>query len=728
MANVAMNSLPHAAPVVRAKLPAKGLVARDRNPPLDAGHGMPGLPACGIGWSRMKWMAWGLTLFLFAARIGMADDIALSAGSAVKGTVLRLTTDSILVLQEDGKTRRVPRDTVTGFTLDFQTGDRCAQLTSMDGKSSFLVVSSFENLHFAGKDTGGKPVALPLADTREAVLYPVTKPLHILDVPYVRQKPDYCGEACIEMLSTFLGRPVSQDKVNELSGLGGKRGCHAEELVSVIKKLDLKIASEDSWPGVTEEDFFVERMRLLACLRRNHPVLLGVSGHYQARPVAASFDHIVLLIGYDLVSGRFIIHDPGRWQNWEISFASFIKHRQNNSRVLCQIEFGLFRNWKTRDGEEIPAELLELNDQGIRLKPAKGGPVTLSMDKLDPSSSDFITRLKAGQAVPRRGEPAALGYSYTRYLNARECALRGDKAEALSFLIRAMDAGFINFFQLTTDKAMDSIRKEKAFEALLANKDRFAADFIRDTTAEFLRTLGEGYKVLSETDSPYIVIGGGAKDNATKVTDVCRTVSDLLGRTLFKNKPTGAFIVVIPASMDDFVRKLGGKKTSAGFYNSANRTLTINLSTGSGTVAHEFTHALHFSDMEARGQLHPAWVREGLGSLYEASDPKEDWLEGLMNWRLPILRNALAAKKTFPLRTLFENSDRCFAEDANVAYAMSRHVFFFLQRRQLLFPWYAQYCENYATDPAGIRTLEKVYGKTLDEFEADWLEFVKTVK
>jgi hypothetical protein len=59
---------------------------------------------------------------------------------------------------------------------------------------------------------------------------------------------------------------------------------------------------------------------------------------------------------------------------------------------------------------------------------------------------------------------------------------------------------------------------------------------------------------------------------------------------------------------------------------------------------------------------------------------------------------------------------------------MSRHVFFFLQRRQLLFPWYAQYCENYATDPAGIRTLEKVYGKPLDEFEADWLEFVKTVK
>jgi hypothetical protein len=53
--------------------------------------------------------------------------------------------------------------------------------------------------------------------------------------------------------------------------------------------------------------------------------------------------------------------------------------------------------------------------------------------------------------------------------------------------------------------------------------------------------------------------------------------------------------------------------------------------TGSGTIAHEFTHALHFADMEALGQTHPIWEREGLGSLYEEPDPREDGLFGLVN-------------------------------------------------------------------------------------------------
>jgi hypothetical protein len=59
---------------------------------------------------------------------------------------------------------------------------------------------------------------------------------------------------------------------------------------------------------------------------------------------------------------------------------------------------------------------------------------------------------------------------------------------------------------------------------------------------------------------------------------------------------------------------------------------------------------------------------------------------------------------------------------------MSRYILFFLQSKQLLFPWYARYCENYAADPTGILTLEKVYGKSIEEFEKDWIAFVQTLK
>jgi len=46
--------------------------------------------------------------------------------------------------------------------------------------------------------------------------------------------------------------------------------------------------------------------------------------------------------------------------------------------------------------------------------------------------------------------------------------------------------------------------------------------------------------------------------------------------------------------------------------------------------------------MEALGQTHPIWEREGLGSLYEEPEPREDGLFGLVNWRLPLSRNRKA--------------------------------------------------------------------------------------
>ncbi|MDA1085801.1 MAG: C39 family peptidase [Verrucomicrobia bacterium] len=413
----------------------------------------------------MKWSAWSLVLFLLAARAVRADDVALTTGPAITGTILQLTTNSILLLQADGTTRTQARDTVKSFSLDFPAGDRCARVTNRDGTSSLLVVSSFTNDHFAGKDLEGKPATLRLGELLEAELYPVARPRHILDVPYVRQKPDYCGEACVEMVSTFLDRPVSQDKVNELAGLAGKRGCHGEELAAVINKLELKIASAGSWPGATADDFVAERMRLLTCLRQNHPVLLGLWGNYQVQQAGWTFDHIVLLIGYDLASERFIIHDPGRWPDWEVSFADFIKHRQNGRGQLSQIEFALFRNWKTLDGTEIAAELLELNDQTMRLKPATADAITLAIDKLDPPGRAFLEKLKRGQQAPPSVElPPELMYA-----RARECAQRGDKAAALTFLTRAVETGLINFALLQNDKALDSIREEPEFKALLAN-------------------------------------------------------------------------------------------------------------------------------------------------------------------------------------------------------------------------------------------------------------------
>ena len=58
----------------------------------------------------------------------------------------------------------------------------------------------------------------------------------IKDVPHVRQKPDFCGEACAEMFFRKLGRAITQDQVFEASGLDPVlgRGCYTAELKAAL--------------------------------------------------------------------------------------------------------------------------------------------------------------------------------------------------------------------------------------------------------------------------------------------------------------------------------------------------------------------------------------------------------------------------------------------------------------------------------------------------------------
>lgn len=359
--------------------------------------------------------------------------------------------------------------------------------------------------------------------------------------------------------------------------------------------------------------------------------------------------------GYDLVGERFIIHDPGRWPQWEISFPAFVHHRKNASGRLCQVEFALFRTWNTAANAEFPATLVALGERTIRVQPAAGDAIELPID-----------------------------------------ALRGNEL----------------------------------FKRLLAERDRIVAEFLTQATTMLLDRLGKTHAVVSSADDPYVVIAAGGAAAGKQTTGILRTIADLHGKTLFTNQARGGFIVVLTDDAEAFAALRGGgpeASGSAGFYNHGTRTLVIRRGTGTGTIAHEFTHALHFADMEALGQIHPIWIREGLGSLYEESDPRADRLVGLVNWRLPLLKKALAEGRTFPLRAFLENSERCFTEQTGVAYAMARYLCFFLQEKQVLGPRYARYCRNFADDRNGVRSLEEAYGKPLDQIEADWIEFVKSL-
>lgn len=325
------------------------------------------------------------------------------------------------------------------------------------------------------------------------------------------------------------------------------------------------------------------------------------------------------------------------------------------------------------------------------------------------------------QALP----PDWAGRDRAFFHTACAYARLGNKAQAAAHLKQAVDGGYVFFSAIEREPALDPIRGDDAYKALIARKvDCLKANAAR-RVGIYRNQLGASFTI--ETDDPYrlIVCTDLPADARGRVLQMLHAIADALGRDLFTQKPEVYIGLLVPANAADFARKIG-RPGVAGTYNPQNRTLIVNLATGPGTMAHEYAHALHFADMERRGQQHPMWVVEGLGALCEQSGIKDGRLVGVVNWRLPILKQAIGRQETIPLADLVAKSNTYFADPRrlSVAYAQARYVMLFLQEKGLLAKWYDRYCREWFADPTGAKALEAVYGKPLKDFEADWLAFV----
>lgn len=173
------------------------------------------------------------------------------------------------------------------------------------------------------------PAALPQRDSVTSA----DSNRKILKVPFVRQLPDFCGEACIEMAMTHFGAPISQREVHRASGLTGLRGVHADELEETLTFL--RIPHEKSYvrrkTGGNLQDHAADRDFLISSINAGHPVLLGVWADPQDKQNAATwdFDHFVLLVGYDKQSRIFYVHDPLAENPRVFSWEEFSAVRQN---------------------------------------------------------------------------------------------------------------------------------------------------------------------------------------------------------------------------------------------------------------------------------------------------------------------------------------------------------------------------------------------------------------
>lgn len=132
----------------------------------------------------------------------------------------------------------------------------------------------------------------------------------IENVPHVRQKPDFCGEACAEMYLRKLGHAITQNQVFDRSGLDPTlgRGCYTPELNTALRKLGFKTG--EVWQRVDKDGVAVQAeaqwAALYADLVRGVPSIVCM--HYSDQP--RTTEHFRLVLGYQADRDEVIYHEP----------------------------------------------------------------------------------------------------------------------------------------------------------------------------------------------------------------------------------------------------------------------------------------------------------------------------------------------------------------------------------------------------------------------------------
>lgn len=164
-----------------------------------------------------------------------------------------------------------------------------------------------------------KPAALLALTVAAAAAAPAGRPaaagegpVLIEGVPHVRQKPDFCGEACAEMWLAKLGRKITQDQVFNLSGVdpAAGRGCYTRELNAALRKIGFRTGDVATPidPEKEAEDIGAAWGALLADLRAGVPSIVCM--RTSDRPEAT--EHFRLVLGCDPKTDEVIYHEPAQ--------------------------------------------------------------------------------------------------------------------------------------------------------------------------------------------------------------------------------------------------------------------------------------------------------------------------------------------------------------------------------------------------------------------------------
>jgi peptidase C39-like protein len=251
------------------------------------------------------------------------------------------------------------------------------------------------------------------------------------------------------------------------------------------------------------------------------------------------------------------------------------------------------------------------------------------------------------------------------------------------------------------------------------------ADFAQHVIA-LKERLPAGFHVVVEP--PFVVIGDESKEVVRRRAEhTVRWSVDKLKLDYFDatpNKIIDVWLLKDKASYEQAARRMTGETpdTPYGFYLPRINAMIMNIQPGAGTLVHEIVHPF----VEADFPDCPAWLNEGLGSLYEYPGERNGHIFGHTNWRLPALQRAIRDRTAPSLDHLISTTtDEFYGDDSGLHYAEARYLLYWLQEHDLLVEFYRGFRADHAKDPSGYRSLLRTIGEPdLSKFEPRWRRFV----
>ena len=242
----------------------------------------------------------------------------------------------------------------------------------------FLRLVSCAALTTAAAAGADLATAAELATTFRSVL--------IEGVPHVKQKPDFCGEACAEMYLTKLGKAMDQDYVFDQAGVDPLlgRGCYTRELATALHRIGFRTG--DVWYSVSASN---AQQQLDSQFRDLHKDLVAgvpsiICMRYDDHPSAT--EHFRLILGYDARSDEVILHEPAvnqgayrRMKRDQLLALWPLKYEERQWTVVrLRLEPGRLADGRAASTltdadyaqhiRRLKQELLELRDKQVQLK------------------------------------------------------------------------------------------------------------------------------------------------------------------------------------------------------------------------------------------------------------------------------------------------------------------------------------------------------------------------